>query len=114
MLALLLHESAVQGTTTSYALQTEAITEQCCFSQAPTTQQLLDDIYKHIASQAICLDIMDTAQVPANKAVRLPAACVYTAYTPHETRGIGEALYTLSSLSNPHKYYLYGLKKLLI
>lgn len=88
--------------------------EVCILSQAPTTQQLLNDIYKHISSQAICLDVVDTILVPGNKVIRLLATNCPTLHSFSKTQDNTHLFHLQPMPNDPLGYYIYGLRRILI
>lgn len=114
ILLLAMHLSVwtgVEATTDAPVAKTETGTS---LSQAPTRQQLLNDLYNHIASQAVCLDVVDTPVVPAYKVMRLLASCVQTFIDDRDMPEPADTYQPQILSGNPHKYYLFGLRKLLI
>lgn len=115
VLILLLHEGAMGDGAASRPVSTDRpAVETCTLTQAPTAQELLDDIYNHIFSQSVCLDVVDTAQVPANKVLRLLASYVQALHFSYETQDNHHTYHSVAQPRDPSGYYVFGLRKILI
>lgn len=113
LLALLLHEGVTEMGEGSHACASTS-SVRCTFSQAPGKQQLLDNIYNHISSQSLCLNLTDSTQVSFNKSTKLLGATYGTQSTAHENCTIIGSYHFEPTPHNPHKYYLFTLQRLLL
>lgn len=115
LLALLVYtgETRAESATCVCACKVDTV-EHCALSQAGEKHKLLDDIYNHISNQSLFVKLSDTAQVPTCKFIRMLLAGLYALNTPAAGRGDSLSAIYQPTPGNPHKYYLYGLRKLLI
>lgn len=113
LLTILLHHSIAGAMDLSCAPTFSAI-ERCNFSQAPTAGQAVRNIYNHFPAKALCLDHVDTTQVPGNKCILLVANHLWIEWLADSLSRSIALPPAFDIQSDPLTYYIFGLRKILI
>lgn len=111
ILAALLHNNVIAADFLCTPVSNKI--EKCILSQAPTSQQAVQNFYHHFSTLSLCIEHVDSVQVPGNKIILLRTH-VYKmqqhAYSPECDR-----LLHLSPHPVPDaNYYIIGLRKIII
>lgn len=114
LLALLLHDGATAG---DKCTPTDATsfhqTEQCTFSQAPTTQQKLIDTYQYLNKHTFCLDYVDTGKIRGCKFILLLSKHILHEHVERKCSLSETSIHILPLLLHPVDYYVFGLHKII-
>lgn len=114
-LAVLLHDGVLPAMDSTEDLLSMPVSSvQCSFSQAPTTHELLKDIYNHISSQPIYVKLTDSVQESFSKSSKSLGPGYILRNSLHESVCEDELLSQQFIPANRHKYYIYALRKILI
>lgn len=112
ILTALLHSSVINAAEL-LCTSTSKQTENCILSQAPSPQQAVKHLYFHYATVSLCMEHVDSAQVPGNKIILLRAN-VYK-MQQHAMSPECDRLQYLSPHPVPDtNYYIFGLRKIII
>lgn len=88
-------------------------TERPSLSQAPTARQTAWNFYTHLFTESLCIDQVESIQVPGNKSLlsyaKLPRMELQ-AYSPE----YDSLLYSSSPPVPDPNYYIFGLRKIII
>lgn len=114
LLGALLYNGTVQAAGISCSLQRDD-TERCILSQAPTANQLfIRNMYNHFSSVSLYMDSVDSTQVPGNKSVLL-LLDYFRMYWLADSPTCSSLLHSsFHPVPDPHSYYIFGLRKIII
>ena len=112
ILAALLHNNAIKAAD-FLCTPTSNQAERCFLSQAPTKQQAVQHFYDHFLTVSLCMEHVDSTQVPGNKCILLRTNLYkmhLQAYSPKCDR----LLYLSPHPVPDANYYIFGLRKIII
>lgn len=113
LLGVLLYDVALQAADIPCTPITH--TTRCILSQAPTTQQqVIRNIYFHLSIISLYMDNVDSTQVPGNKGVLL-LLNYFRMHWPADSPTCNSLLHSsFHPMPDPHAYYVFGLRKIII
>lgn len=114
LIGILLCSSAVQAAGVS-CTSADNDAERYVLSQAPTThQQIIRNIFQHLSTLSLYMDSVDTTQVPGNKSVLLLLSYFRMYWLAGSPTSDSSLHASFHPVPDPHSYYVFGLRKIII
>lgn len=112
ILIALLHNSAIKAAG-FLCTPVSNNTEYCFSSQTSTSKQAVQDFYSHFSIVSLCVEHVDSAQVPASKSIMLLTR-LFGILPCTSSSGCDRLLYLPSHPVPDTSYYIFGLRKIII
>ncbi|EGF56926.1 hypothetical protein [Bacteroides fluxus] len=112
ILAALLHNGATKAA--DFLCTPASNPTECCFlSQAPATQQAVQNFYDHFYTVSLYMEHVDSTQVPGNKSILLRTNLFRMQLHAHSPE-CDRLLYLSPHPVPDTNYYIFGLRKIII